>query len=318
MLAIFFCFFLLASGFFVNKLILTTLSPSMLSGLRMLVSGLVLLVLNKKSYREGAFKRVRQHWKTFLAITLFTNFIPTLCKAYAIKNMVTSKAAFIGSIDPFITAFYMYVLFAETITIKKWIGILFGFAGALFLTTMSSPVEETLRAFMFFSLPEIAAIASVAMSRLGWILVQKKLRANEFSAVDMNGIVMTGGGLFAFLCIPLWQMMGFSESFDLVSKLDLRLTLLLLYTILIGNLCAYTLYAYLLKHTSSTLMSLAGFTFPVHVAILGYFILGEPLSPILLKAGAMMLFGVAIFYYDDIVSAMHVEKNTSSKGFFKK
>lgn len=308
MVAIFFCFMLLASGFFVNKLILCTLSPSMLSGLRMLISGLIILVVNHKSYRSGTLKRVLEHWKTFLAITIFSNFIPTLLKAYAIQNMVSSKAAFIGSIDPFVTALYAYILCAERLTLKKWFGILLGFAGALLLTTISSPMEVTLRTFVFFSLPEIAALASIAMSRLGWILVQKQLRSNIFSPVDVNGIVMTAGGICAFLSIPLWQALGSSESFNIIGKLDLRLSLLLLYTILIGNLAAYTLYAHLLKHNSSTLMSLAGFTFPVYVSLLGYFILGEPIVPILLESGALMLLGVTIFYYDDLLKTIHAKK----------
>lgn len=306
--AIFFCFMLLASGFFVNKLLLCTLSPSMLSGLRMLISGLILLVINRKAYREGILQRVAHHWKTFLAITLFSNFIPTLCKAYAIKNMTSSKAAFIGSVDPFVTALCAYVLCAERLTVKKWAGILFGFAGALLLTTLKSPMEDTLRTFMFFSLPEIAALASVAMSRVGWILVQKKLRANIFSPVDINGIVMTGGGLLSFASIPLWQALGSTESFNVFAQLDLRLALLLIYTILIGNLVAYTLYAHLLKHNSATLMSLAGFTFPIYVSFLGYVVLGEPVVPKLLISGVLTAVGVAIFYFDDLVDTKKLVK----------
>lgn len=281
----------------------------MLSGLRMLISGLIILIINRKSYFGGAFRRVLDHWKTFLAITLFSNFIPTLCKAYAIQNMVSSKAAFIGSIDPFVTALYAYILYQERLSLKKWIGIFLGFAGALLLTTIMSPMETTLRSFMFFSLPEIAALASVAMSRLGWILVQKHLRANTFSPLDVNGIVMTGGGILAFLSIPLWQAMGSTESFNIASKLDLRLSLLLFYTIIVGNLCAYSLYTYLLKHNSSTLMSLAGFTFPIWVSFLGYFILGEPIVPVLLFSAALTTLGVVIFYYDDVIKKIWSQKH---------
>ena len=105
MLNIFFCYVLLASGFFVNKLILSTLSPSMLSGIRMLVSGLIIFVINWRSYANGGLEKFRIHWKTFLAVTVFTNFLPTLLKAYGNKNLISSKASFLGSIDPFVTAF---------------------------------------------------------------------------------------------------------------------------------------------------------------------------------------------------------------------
>ncbi len=309
MLAIFFCFFLFASGIFANKLILATLSPSMLSGIRMLVSGLIIFIFNYKSYRGGTLARACEHWKAFVAIALFTNFIPTLLKAYAIQNLSTAKAGFLGSLDPFVTALYVYILLSESLTIKKWLGILLGFSGALLLTTLSSPVEATLRTFMIFSLPEIAAFASVAVSRLGWILVQKKLRANTFSPVDVNGIVMTLGGIFAFMSIPLWQALGFKETFNIVNKIDLRMSLLLAFTILVGNLGAYNLYAYLLKYNSSTLMSIAGFTVPIYLAFFGWFFLGEPISATLIQAGVLMMLGVAVFYYDDVLKDMFSKKN---------
>jgi len=312
MVAIFVCFMLFASGIFVNKLILATLSPSMLSGIRMLISGLIILVLNRRSYQEGAMTRILDTWPTFLAIALFTNFIPTLCKAYAVQNMSAAKAGFLGSLDPFVTALYVYILSAETLSLKKWVGILLGFTGALLLTTMTSPLEATLKTFVIFSWPEISAFASVAVSRLGWILFQKQLRTNSFSPVDVNGIVMTLGGIFAFMSIPLWQALGSKETFDVMSKLDLRLTLLLAYTIVVGNLIAYNFYAYLLKHNSSTLMSIGGFTIPIYLAFLGYFWLNEPISPILLWAGCMMLAGVAIFYYDDFMKDFSSKKGVQS------
>lgn len=303
---------LFATGIFANKLILATLSPSMLSGIRMLISGLIILVLNRKSYREGTFSRILQNWPTFLFITLFTNFIPTLCKAYAVQNMSTAKAGFLGSLDPFVTALYVYILASETLSLKKWIGIFLGFAGALLLTTLTSPVETTLHSFMIFSWPELSAFASVAVSRLGWILFQKQLRTTSFSPVDINGIVMTLGGIFAFMSIPLWRSLGVNETFDILSKLDTRLVLLLAYTIGVGNLIAYNLYAYLLKHNSSTLMSIGGFTIPIYLAFLGYFFLGEPVSPVLLQAGGLMLCGVFVFYYDDLAHDLASKKNLQS------
>lgn len=308
MVAIFFCFFLFASGIFANKLILATLSPSMLSGIRMLISGIILLILNRKSFRNGVFGRALEHWKMFVSIALFTHFIPTLCKAYAVKNMSTAKAGFLGSLDPFVTALYVYIIFSESLTFKKWVGIIIGFSGALFLTTLSSPLEATLQTFMVFSLPEIAALASVMVSRLGWILVQKKLRSDSFSPTQVNGITMTLGGIFSFLSIPIWQMLGSTESFNIISKLDIRLGLLLFFTIVFGNLGAYNLYAYLLKHNSSTLMSIAGFTVPIHLALLGFFILGEPIPAVLIKAGIIMFIGMAIFYYDDVMRGLAVKQ----------
>lgn len=291
---------LFAAGIFANKLLLYTLSPGMLVGIRMFVSGVILLILNHRTFRERG-SQVLNHWKTFVVIALFTHFIPALCKAYAIKNMSTAKAGLLASIDPFVTALYVYILFSEHLTWKKWVGILFGFSGALMLTTLSSPVEATLRTFAVFSLPELSALASVLVSRFGWIMIQKNVRTNIFSPTEINGVSMTLGGIFSFLSIPLWQAMGSNESFNILSKIDLRVGLLLLCTIVVGNLGAYNMLTYLLKRNSSTLMSIAGFMVPINLAILGYVVLGEPISATLLKAGGLMLVGISIFYYDDLM-----------------
>ena len=76
---------------------------------------------------------------------------------------------------------------------------------------------------------------------------------------------------------------------------------LLFYTVIIGNLIAYNLYAHLLKHNSATLMSLAGFTIPIYVSLMGYFLLGEPVTWMLVVAAVCMLVGVGMFYFDDVL-----------------
>ncbi len=286
----------------------------MLSGIRMLISGLIIFVLNWRFYVHGGFEKFKIHWKSFLAITVFTNFLPTLLKAYGNKNLLSSKAAFLGSIDPFVTAFYAYLLYSESLTLKKWVGIVLGLVGTLLFLSTSPQFESSFSTFLMISWPELAILASVAISRLGWILVQKHMRTNVFSAVDINGVVMTGGGLLAFLSIPLWRALGLSnEVFSwkaigaafsgsiVVKGVTVPMIYLMGYTVIIGNLFAYNLYAHLLKHNSATLMSLAGLTFPIFVSLLGYFVLNETVTYMLVLAAVFMLAGVAVFYYDDLV-----------------
>jgi drug/metabolite transporter (DMT)-like permease len=307
---VFFCFALFASGIFVNKLILFSMSPAMLSGLRMLISGIIIIVGNWQSYKSGMLRKILENWKVFFGITLFTNLFPTLLKAYAVQNMGLSKAGFLGSIDPFITAFYAYILINEKLSMKKWVGILLGFCGAVMLFSVKSPVEDALGTFLNISYPSLAAIASVAISRLGWMFVQKEMRKNDFSAFDINGVVMTGAGLFAFASIPLWNFLGISkEAFSFAASLDLKLFMLLTYTIIAGNLLAYNLYSYLLKHNSATLVSLAGATVPIYLTLLGYFFLGEPITKMLIGSAGIIILGVFVFYYDDMMKDKNLLKD---------
>jgi drug/metabolite transporter (DMT)-like permease len=304
------CSALFASGIFVNKILLFSLGPSLLSGIRMFVSGVVILIVNRKSYQQGSLKKIAENWKSFLAITLFSTLIPTICKAYAIKNMLSSKAAFMGSFDPFITACYAYFLLGEKLSVKKIIGIVLGFCGAFILFSVHSPIEDVLETAFYFSWPELAVLTSIAISRLGWILVQTQMRTHDFSSVDINGVVMTGAGFLALLLIPVWQFFGlFQESMAIPEHFwNFKTYGLLAYTVLVGNLIAYNLYGYLLKHNSATLLSLAGAQIPIYVTLLGYFFLGEPITVKLLCAGGAIFAGIFVFYYDDM---------TRSKTFLK-
>ena len=294
----------------------------MLSGIRMLVSGLIIFVINWRSYANGGLEKFRIHWKTFLAVTVFTNFLPTLLKAYGNKNLISSKASFLGSIDPFVTAFYAYLLYNESLTLKKWVGIVLGLSGTLLFLSTSPQFESSFNTFLMISWPELAILASVAISRLGWILVQKQMRTNIFTAIDINSVVMSGGGILAFLSIPLWRFLGLSSevfSWDaitaaftgtiVVKGVSIPLGYLMAYTVIVGNLMGYSLYAHLLKHNSATLMSLAGLTFPIFVSLLGYLMLNEVVTSMLILAAAFMLAGVAVFYYDDVFRDLINKKN---------
>ena len=51
-----------------------------------------------------------------------------------------------------------------------------------------------------------------------------------------------------------------------------------IYTIVIGNVIGYTMYAHFLKRHTATFVSLAGFSVPLYVYLFSNILLGEPLS----------------------------------------
>ena len=204
MITLFLSFAFLASAISANKIILYALSPTLLVGIRML-SGGFLLFLYTLFHRRHRLKlsSIKQNFFTLLLITLITTLIPSQLKAYALQNMISSKMAFFGTLDPFITALYAYFFFAEKLTSKKLLGIIIGFLGASIVIVSSSPLEEHLKALAFLSYPELAAFGSIAISRLGWLLIQKLMKANTYTPPQINVITMTLSGIislsFAFI-----------------------------------------------------------------------------------------------------------------------
>lgn len=288
-------FFLLASAIVANKMLLVSLSPTLLVGLRMFFGGGVLLLLSLRSKRRTPLKTIVQDWGMILGIALLTTFIPSLAKAYALKHMLSSKASFIGALDPFMTALYAWFLFQERLSWRKIVGIFLGFFGAILMCFVQSPgMSYKMVDFLFFSLPELAALTAVATSRLGWLLVQRYLKKERYQPVQLNGLIMIVSG---FIALPIASM---TEPVNILALLSSsKITSLLLYTTIVGNVLAYTMVAYFLKWYSSSFVSLAGFSVPIFVTLCGWLVLSEPISGMLLVAAAVIFIAVYFFYKEE-------------------
>ena len=328
MFDVFLGFAFMASSTVANKYALSVLSPSLMVGLRMLCAGVILTLFYRRKSHRLSFAYFKDDILILLGISLLTMLVPALFKAYALKNMLSSKAAFLSSLDPFVTALYAYFFWNENLTKKKVIGIILGFAGTFILLISSSVSEQSLMAWSVFSYPEIAALLAMAIGRLGWMFVQQLLRKERYSAPELNGLLMTISGVMVFAMpfviasavallrvIPLVASFIPSYSFaDAGSFLHTTITpetnttmiiYAILHTIIVGNVIGYTMYAMFLKRHSATFVSLAGFSVPLYVYLFGAVLLGEPLSLNFLAASCVTFIGLLIFYQDEINRISH-------------
>lgn len=308
MFNVFFAFFLLGSAISANKVILFTMSPALLVGIRMLIAGLILFIYTiLHSHHNLQIQKIKNNILLILLVTLSTTFFPSLLKAYSLKTMTSSKASFFGVLDPFVTAIFAYFLFGEKLNFSKVIGILFGCIGALVLLSSTSNVEEQLKAFYIFSYPELAALFAVIISRFGWILIQKLLKENLFSAPQINTLTMLLSGILSLISAGVYSATSIGSlqdaPFSILQKApfvywspNTQLLVFLIYTIIVGNVLGYTIYASVLKKYSATFISLAGFSIPLSVYFYGWLFLSEPLSLNFIIACLITFIGLLIFY----------------------
>lgn len=308
MFIVFLTFALLASGITVNKIILASLSPAFFVATRMLLAGIIILIYCKFNrsekikwvYIKQDFLTIRfkglDYLKlpTIIIVSLFTTFIPSVLKSYALKNMLSSKVTLLGSIDPFITAVYAYFLLNEKLTLNKLLGMIVAIIGISILVISTSNTEIGMQAWGVLSYPEIATLLSVSISRYGWMIVQKLLKQNRYSPLELNGLTMTISG-FVALIFSLNQ-----ETLPSLSVFNLKLILQIIYTVFIGNILAYWLYAKILKDHSSTLIALAGFSVPLFVYAYALTFLNESWSNIFVISAGITLLGMIIFYREDL------------------
>jgi len=278
---LFLAYFLLASSFSANKVLLGWLPPIFFVGIRMLCAGLIMIAVHYRNNKRLKFSYFKRDLLTIIGIALFTTYFPSLLKAYGLKGLPSSKAALIGSCDPFVTALYAYILWKEKLTLKQFLGITVGFLGVMLLMASGSLSEASLHAWFIFSWPELAALGAVVVGRYGWILVRSLLKKERYKPTEINGLSMVVSGFLA---------LGTSALIDPISSISIpswtQFVILFGYTIVAGNIVGYGLYAYCLKKYSLTFISLAGFSIPLFVTLLGWLFLGEKLT---------LLFGVSIF-----------------------
>ena len=320
MILLFIAFFCLGSAICANKVLLFSLSPELLVGLRMTIGSLLLAGVSFfRSHKVFPLHVIKHTGSWLLIIALFTTFFPSNLKAYALAAMPSSKMAFFGTLDPLIAALYSYFWFEEKLTMRQWSGIAIGFLGMMILLSDSSPLEDQLKAFSYISWPEIAAFLAIVLSRWGWIQAQQLLKKEHLTPTQFTIGTMAIGGILSllmafltgstFLCslthapfpvlhhVPLYWMSASSQ-----------LGLFLSYTILIGNMLGYTLYAHVLKRHSVTFIALSGFSIPLLVQALGWLLLGEPLSVLFFLACGVTFCGVVLFFLDEPAA----EKSVSS------
>ncbi len=277
-------FFLLASAIIANKLLLVILSPLTLISFRMIGGGLFLYW-----YHRVPHSIIRTFFVPLTVAALCTTFINSFLKSYALTYLSSTKAAFIGALDPLITALLAFLIVGDSINGKQFFGIALGMVGAAFISFDSQII--TYQA----ALPLCAALSALVIGRYGWILSQKLLRTTPITAPQLNaGMMLIAGGL-ALGCVLCYPTLLLSE---LSALNEPYLMGAFLFTIFIGNGVAYPLYAQLLQKYPATLVSLAGLLIPVFVTLLGMLLLGEQCSVQLVIGALCICVGMVMFTFN--------------------
>lgn len=285
-------FALLASAYTPYKLILAHISPIFFVGLRMGLAGLIscsyFLWKRSPNLRPSHLGR---DLASIITICFTTTFVPSVLKAFAFKHLISSEAVLIGSLDPFITAIYAYILFSEAISWRKFFGISLGFIAVTLLVSIRHTAYGDIFDFSkLFSWPVAAAFGSMVIGRYGWIVAQSLLRKERYAPAEINGVTMLGSGVIAL------TVSGFlGEIAPIGTWVNFSVGMPILWTVVVGNLLAYTIYVSSLKHFPVTLVSFLGFTVPIAAHFYGWFLLGEPLSWKFFLATAVASLGVLIY-----------------------
>lgn len=280
---------LFSSIFTVGKVVVETAQPFFLTGIRMLLAGVILLIyLGLRSPKKIYLKLV--HIPLLILLALFNVFITNAFEFWGLQYMDTGKTSLIYSLSPFFAILLSYFFFSEKMTKRKWFGLGIGFLGFLPIFLTSSQAEKTSSNIGFFSLPEIALCISSFTAVVGWIVMKKLMEKYQYPFVTANALSFILGGGFSLLAavfLENWNPLPFTSWSWFIFGVS--------YTAIIHNAICYNLYAYSLRKFTVPFMTFAGFSGPLFTAIYGWFFLNERVGIPFFLSFSLVFLGIYVY-----------------------
>ncbi len=304
MFNIFLLYALFASVFTISKTALDHSQPIFLVGSRMMIAGLILIgyqvIVNKEKFTYD-----RTTWSRIFQLAFLNIYLTNVLEFWGLRYLTSFKTCFIYSLSPFLSAFFCYLLFKDTITKKKWLGLLIGFTGFAPILLNHTPGEEVGGHLSFFSWAELAVVGATICSVYGWILLKRLVIDHQLSPLSANGFSMIIGGGIALIHSLLsenWNPIPVSN-FSIYLECTLAL-------VIISNLICYNLYGYLLKRYSAPFISFAGLTTPIFAAFFGWIFLSETVTWPFFMSLPLVSLGLLVFDQDELKGTFLKAQNT--------
>ena len=262
------------------RIALETIPPTLVGGIRFVVAGLTL----------GLFVRIQgvrfpplSEWPRQAVLGTLLLALGNGCVVWSERWIPSGIAAVGVAALPFWMAGTEMSFGGERIRIRTIVGLATGFGGILVLiwpSLFATDVDG-----LWFGL----GVLLVQIACVGWALgssLQKRTRATTdvFAASALQQ-------LFAgVIMVAIGTALGEWHHFTLTS----RTIAAEIYLIVFGSLVAYSAYLYALAHLPIATVSLYAYVNPIIAVLLGSLIAGEPFTPRVVVAAALVLIGVAI------------------------
>ena len=249
-----------SSAFISGKVIVQDATPFAALAFRfgIVTLGFLLYALVKK---EIIFKKLRFALESITTGVLFHGFyLGGIFYAFYV-GVPTGVVALIVTLQPILTNLLAGPIYKEEINWKQWVGIIFGFFGALLVLGIDYsgkyPNVGIITCFV--------ALAGITIGTL-W---QKKLSGNLSLSVN-NGFQALGGCLFNLILMSIFEdpFINFTKDFILGMS----------HQIILVSFGAFTILMFLIKAGSVSKTSTLFFLVPPTSAFMAYAYLGEKLS----------------------------------------
>lgn len=281
-----------SSVFSLGKMALQYCPPLFLTGARMVIAGILLLIF-LAIFKRSSFKLKPVQILSIALLAFFSIYLTNALEFWGLQYLSAAKTCFIYSLSPFFAALFSYLHFNEKMNGRKWLGLGIGFLGFIPVLLTQTGSEDLFNAFSFFSWPTLAIMGAALCSVYGWVVLRLVVKDHAISPLMANGASMLFGGLLAFghsYLVENWNPIPVAAQ-NFAPFIQGTLLMTVLY-----NLICYNLYGMLLKRFTATFLSFMGLLSPVFASLNGLIFLGEPISWTIICSTGVVSLGLWIVY----------------------
>ncbi|MBD2103527.1 DMT family transporter [Leptolyngbya sp. FACHB-261] len=269
-------------SFIAGRAVVQTIGPFSAAFCRYAIATLLLLFLTIKL--EGGLPRLkRQQLLPVIALGLSGIFAYNAFFFLGLQTVEASRASLIVTTNPTVIALSAALVFRDKLTRSKWAGILTALLGAALVITRGNPQALLAQGISSGDLFLLGCVASWTV----YTLVGKRLMVTLSPFAATTYACLVGTPLFL---IPAIQE-GLLQEWQTFS---LSVWLGILYLAVLGTVVAFCWYYEGLKAIGPTKAAIFINLVPVVAVTLAALLLNEPLTPVLLLGGLLVLIGVSL------------------------
>jgi drug/metabolite transporter (DMT)-like permease len=264
-----------SSTYLVMKLAVVELPPMLMSSIRFVAAGLVMLLI---AMRRGVPFPGARAWLRVLPIGALLFLGGNGLVSIAQLSVSSGGAAVVCAMMPLWVG-VLGAISGEKPTKREWVSLVIGFVGIIVLMGGPSLAGEPMHIAMIIGAPFSWALGSVMARRL-----PSSIGGDTFMLPAME--MLTGGAALAIV--------GFSTGERVPIDASPSAWLAVAYLFVFGSLLGFTAYNWLLRHARPTVATSYAYVNPVLAVLLGAVISGEQIGPTTLIANGLIVVAVML------------------------
>lgn len=278
-------YFVWGSTYLAIRLVVESVPPMLVSGLRTTLAGLILFSFGKffgKNFVKPTFK----DWKLATLTGLLMITIGNGAISFAARLVPSGLSALFGAQVPVLMTLMAWYLDKKRPNYQIMLGCLVGIIGVGYLMSLSHLALEGKEEYFGWG------IFFMMLGGMSWSVgVMITSRATyTLSAATLSGMQLLIGGLVSLLISAL---LGDFSKVDLLS-LSTKPILSFLYLLSFGSILGFSVFGWLTQRADPTMVSTYTYVNPLVAITLGFLLAGEPLNPQMLVAAGLIVGAVVL------------------------